>query len=49
MEVTKGLKLDPVAKQLLQKKQKQADASLVSLKTLVLDVVACIVEWGSDG
>ena len=40
VEVMRCPKLDPVAKQLLQKEQKQADASLARLQTLVLDVVA---------
>ena len=40
VEVTRCPKLDPVAKQLLQKEQKQADASLARLQTLVLDAVA---------
>ena len=42
-EVTKCPKLDPVAKQLLQKEPKQADASLAKLQALVLDVVAPLV------
>ena len=40
VEVTRCPKLDPVAKQLLQREQKQADASLARLQTLVLDAVA---------
>ena len=40
VEVTKCPNLDPVAKQLLQKEQKQADVSLARLQTLVLNAVA---------
>ena len=42
-EVTQCPKLDPVAKQLLQKEPKQADASLAKLQALALDVVAPLV------
>ena len=44
VEATKCPKLDPVAKQLLQKEQKQADASLARLQTMVLDALASMVQ-----
>lgn len=44
LEVTRCPKLDPVAKQLLQREQKQADASLAKLRTFILDAVAPIVQ-----
>ena len=42
-ETTKCQKLDPAAKQLLQRDQKQGDALLEKLQTLVLDAVAPLV------
>ena len=44
-------KLDPVAKQLLLKEQKPADAALARLQTLVVDAVApltLLLEWFFD-
>lgn len=43
VETTRCPKLDPVAKQLMQRDQKQADASMAKIQTLVLDVVAPLV------
>ena len=43
MEATQCPKMDPVAKQLLQKEQKQADAALAKLQMLVVDAVAPLV------
>ena len=43
VEATRCPKLDPVAKQLLQKEQKQADSALAKLQTLVVDAVAPLV------
>ena len=43
MEATRCPKLDPVAKQLFQREQKQADTSLAKLQTIVLDAVAPLV------
>ena len=49
VEATRCPKLDPVAKQLLHKEQKQADASLAKLQTLVLDAVAPLVHMVNKG
>lgn len=43
IEVTKCPKLNPVAKQLLQKDAKQADVNLAKLRSLMLDTVALLV------
>ena len=43
VETTRCPKLDLVAKQLMQRDKKQADASMVKIQTLVLDAVAPLV------
>ena len=43
VETTRCPKLDPVAKQLLQREQKAADGAMAKLQTLLLDAVAPLV------
>jgi len=43
VEATRCPKLDSLAKQLFQREQKQVDASLAKLQTIVLDTVAPLV------